>query len=78
MSKAVSGHEITIGVLGVTTPGSRICDKNNLSGNVHFDDPVETAKKYVPEMKDAGADIVVVLSHSGKDPDGQVWDPSKL
>lgn len=78
MSKAVSGHEITIGVLGVTTPGSRNWDKNNLSGNVRFDDPVETAKKYVPEMKDAGVDIVVVLSHSGKDPDGQVWDPSKL
>ncbi|GAA1547346.1 bifunctional metallophosphatase/5'-nucleotidase [Brevibacterium picturae] len=78
VNKDVSGREITIGVLGVTTPGSRIWDKNNLSGKVHFDDPVETAKKYVPEMKDAGADIVVVLSHSGKDPDGQVWDPSKL
>ncbi|GAA1847899.1 bifunctional metallophosphatase/5'-nucleotidase [Brevibacterium marinum] len=78
VEKNVSGQEITIGVLGVTTPGSRIWDKNNLSGEVHFDDPVETAKKYVPEMKDAGADIVVVLSHSGKDPDGQTWDPSKL
>lgn len=78
VKKDVSGQEITIGVLGVTTPGSRIWDKNNLSGKVHFDDPVETAKKYVPEMKDAGADIVVVLSHSGKDPAGQTWDPSKL
>ncbi|MDN6605465.1 bifunctional UDP-sugar hydrolase/5'-nucleotidase [Brevibacterium sp.] len=78
VKKDVSGQEITMGVLGVTTPGSRIWDKNNLSGKVHFDDPVETAKKYVPDMKDAGADIIVVLSHSGKDPDGQTWDPSKL
>ncbi|MDN6325668.1 MAG: 5'-nucleotidase C-terminal domain-containing protein, partial [Corynebacterium sp.] len=78
VKKDVSGQEITMGVLGVTTPGSRIWDKNNLSGKVHFDDPVETAKKYVPEMKDAGADIIGVLSHSGKDPDGQTWDPSKL
>ena len=78
VKKDVSGQEITVGVLGVTTPGSRIWDKNNLAGKVHFDDPVETAKKYVPEMKEAGADIVVVLSHSGKDPAGQTWDPSKL
>lgn len=78
VKKNVSGQEITIGVLGVTTPGSRIWDKNNLSGKVHFDDPVETAKEYVPKMKDAGADIVVVLSHSGKDPEGQSWDPTKL
>ena len=78
VKKDVSGQQITIGVLGVTTPGSRIWDKNNLAGKVHFDDPVESAKKYVPEMKEAGADIVVVLSHSGKDPAGQTWDPSKL
>lgn len=78
VKKSVDGQEITVGVLGVTTPGSRIWDKNNLSGKVHFDDPVETAKKYVPEMKDKGADVVVVLSHSGKDPQGQTWDPSQL
>ena len=78
LKKNVSGEEITVGVLGVTTPGSRIWDKNNLSGKVHFEDPVETAEKYVPEMKQAGADIVVVLSHSGKDPAGQTWDPAEL
>lgn len=78
VKKQVDGQEITVGVLGVTTPGSRIWDKNNLSGKVHFDDPVETAQKYVPEMKKAGADVVVVLSHSGKDPKGQTWDPAKL
>ena len=78
VKKQVDGQEITVGVLGVTTPGSRIWDKNNLSGKVHFDDPVETAQKYVPEMKKAGADVVVVLSHSGKDPKGQTWDPEKL
>lgn len=78
VKKQVDGQEVTVGVLGVTTPGSRIWDKNNLSGKVHFDDPVETAKKYVPEMKQNGADVIVVLSHSGKDPKGQTWDPDKL
>ncbi|WP_309133314.1 5'-nucleotidase C-terminal domain-containing protein [Brevibacterium sp.] len=78
VDKEVSGQQITVGILGVTTPGSRIWDKNNLEGRVHFDDAVETAQKYVPEMKEAGADVVVVLSHSGKDPAGQTWDPSLL
>jgi 2',3'-cyclic-nucleotide 2'-phosphodiesterase/3'-nucleotidase len=78
IDKEVDGETITVGVLGVTTPGSRIWDKNNLSGKVHFDDPVETAEKYVPEMKSKGADVIVVLSHSGKDPKGQIWDPDKL
>ena len=78
VDKQVDGETITVGVLGVTTPGSRIWDKNNLSGKVHFDDPVETAEKYVPEMKQKGADVIVVLSHSGKDPKGQTWDPDQL
>ena len=78
VDKQVDGETITVGVLGVTTPGSRIWDKNNLSGKVHFDDPVETAEKYVPEMKQKGADVVAVLSHSGKDPNGQNWDPDQL
>lgn len=78
VEKQVDGETITVGVLGVTTPGSRIWDKNNLSGKVHFDDPVETAQKYVPEMKQKGADVIVVLSHSGKDPKGQSWDPDQL
>ncbi|SDS83860.1 2',3'-cyclic-nucleotide 2'-phosphodiesterase / 3'-nucleotidase [Brevibacterium siliguriense] len=78
VDKQVGGETITVGVLGVTTPGSRIWDKNNLSGKVHFDDPVETAEKYVPKMKQKGADVIVVLSHSGKDPKGQSWDPDQL
>ncbi|WP_420096481.1 bifunctional metallophosphatase/5'-nucleotidase [Brevibacterium sediminis] len=78
VDKQVDGETITVGVLGVTTPGSRIWDKNNLSGKVHFDDPVETAQKYVPEMQQKGADVIVVLSHSGKDPKGQSWDPDQL
>ena len=78
VDKQVDGETITVGVLGVTTPGSRIWDKNNLSGKVHFDDPVETAQKYVPKMKQKGADVIVVLSHSGKDPKGQSWDPDQL
>lgn len=42
-----------------------IWDKANLSGKVTVNDITETARKYVPEMREKGADIVVVIAHSG-------------
>ncbi|MEC5200460.1 2',3'-cyclic-nucleotide 2'-phosphodiesterase/3'-nucleotidase [Arthrobacter sp. PL16] len=56
---------IRVGILGLTTPGSAIWDKNNVEGDLEFLDMVEQARKYVPEMKSAGADVVVVSSHAG-------------
>ena len=56
---------IRVGILGLTTPGSAIWDKNNVEGQLRFEGMVEQARKYVPEMKSAGADVVVVSSHSG-------------
>jgi 2',3'-cyclic-nucleotide 2'-phosphodiesterase/3'-nucleotidase len=56
---------IRVGILGLTTPGSAIWDKNNVEGDLEFLDMVEQAQKYVPEMRSAGADVVVVSSHSG-------------
>ncbi|KQO01605.1 multifunctional 2',3'-cyclic-nucleotide 2'-phosphodiesterase/5'-nucleotidase/3'-nucleotidase [Arthrobacter sp. Leaf234] len=56
---------IKVGILGLTTPGSAIWDRNNVDGQLEFLDMVEQARKYVPEMKSAGADVVVVSSHSG-------------
>ena len=55
---------VTVGILGLTTPGSAIWDKGNVEGKVEFLDMVETAEKWVP-IVDAQADVVVVLSHAG-------------
>jgi len=56
---------IRVGILGLTTPGSAIWDKNNVEGEIRFEGIVEQARKYVPRMKQAGADVVIVSSHSG-------------
>ena len=56
---------IRVGILGVTTPGSAIWDKGLVTGVVGFEGGVEYAAKYVPMMLDDGADVVVVLAHSG-------------
>lgn len=64
-----NGQEQTlkIGYLGLVTPQITIWDKNNLQGKVVTKDIVQTAQKFVPEMKAAGADLVVVLAHTGID-----------
>ena len=43
-------------------------DKRHLEGKANTRDIVEAAKAWVPEMKEAGADIVIALSHSGIGP----------
>ncbi|MGN7476826.1 bifunctional 2',3'-cyclic-nucleotide 2'-phosphodiesterase/3'-nucleotidase [Solibacillus silvestris] len=56
---------INIGVTGIVPPQILKWDKANLEGKVTVDDSVEAVKEVVPKMKAAGADVVVVLSHSG-------------
>jgi 2',3'-cyclic-nucleotide 2'-phosphodiesterase/3'-nucleotidase len=56
---------IRIGVIGFTPPQIMVWDRANLVGNVEARDIVEAARAWVPEMKEAGADLVIALSHSG-------------
>jgi 2',3'-cyclic-nucleotide 2'-phosphodiesterase / 3'-nucleotidase len=58
-------HTITIGYIGFLPPQIMQWDKNNLEDRVITKDMVEMAQKYVPEMKAAGADIVIAIAHSG-------------
>lgn len=58
---------LRIGVIGFVPPQVMVWDAKNLSGNVATRDIVEAAEAWVPAMKEAGADIVVALSHSGID-----------
>lgn len=56
---------IRVGVLGLTNPGVVIWDKGNVSGKLEVQGLVEAAARWVPVMRAAGADIVVVSAHSG-------------
>jgi len=56
---------VKIGVLGLVTPQITAWDKGNLEGKVITKDIVATAEKFVPQMRKEGADIVVVMAHSG-------------
>jgi 2',3'-cyclic-nucleotide 2'-phosphodiesterase/3'-nucleotidase len=62
----VKGQEpVRIGVLGLTNPGVAIWDKANVEGKERYLDLVATAKLWVPRIKAAGADVVVVTAHAG-------------
>jgi 2',3'-cyclic-nucleotide 2'-phosphodiesterase/3'-nucleotidase len=58
-------QSLRIGVLGVLTPQIVTWDGAWLKGRVRTLDGYETALRYVPEMKAAGADLVVILAHTG-------------
>ena len=60
-------HLLRIGVIGFLPPQIMVWDSKNLAGRVTTRDIIEAARAWVPDMKAAGADIVVALSHSGID-----------
>ena len=65
--KDKDGKEQTlrIGYIGFVPPQIMTWDKTNLEGKVSVKDITETARQYVPEMRKQGADLVVVIAHSG-------------
>ncbi len=58
-------HPIKVGLIGFVPPQIMNWDRRHLEGNVMTRDIVATARAYVPEMKEAGCDIIIALSHSG-------------
>ena len=58
-------QRIKVGVIGFVPPQIMQWDKANLEGRVVVRDMVEMARKYVPEMRAKGANLVVAIPHSG-------------
>lgn len=58
-------HTLKIGVTGIVPTKIVEWDAIHLAGKVDMQEPVEAVKEIVPEMQKAGADVIVVLSHSG-------------
>jgi len=65
--EAGKSQRLKVGVIGFVPPQIMQWDKQNLDGRVIALDIVETARRYVPEMRAKGADLVVVIAHTGLD-----------
>lgn len=60
-------HAVRIGVVGFLPP--QTCDwDQDLSAKLACDDILDTANRIVPEMRAAGAELIVALAHSGIGP----------
>ena len=57
--------KLRVGILGLTNPGVAIWDKGNVEGRLRFEDMIATAAKWVPVMRERGADIILVSAHGG-------------
>ncbi|ASN81192.1 2',3'-cyclic-nucleotide 2'-phosphodiesterase [Deinococcus ficus] len=58
-------YVVNVGIIGFTPPQIVNWDKAHLDGKVKVMDIVESARKFVPEMKAKGADVIVALAHTG-------------
>ena len=58
-------QSVKVGVTGVVTPQIMQWDKAHLEGKVTTYDAAHAVEKIIPEMKKQGADVIVVIAHSG-------------
>jgi len=58
---------VKVGIIGFTPPAILNWDRRWLEGKIYTQGLVETAKRYLPEMRAKGADVVVAISHGGLD-----------
>ena len=58
-------HIIKVGVTGIVPTQILGWDAIHLAGKLTVDAPLDALKAVIPQMEEAGADVVVVLSHSG-------------
>jgi 2',3'-cyclic-nucleotide 2'-phosphodiesterase/3'-nucleotidase len=61
-------RSVLVGIVGVTTPGAMVWDADNLrAAQLTITEPIAAVRAAVEDVRSRGADIVVVLAHSGLD-----------
>lgn len=58
-------HNIHIGVIGVVPPQIMQWDKAHVEGKITVQDMVKATQYWIPQMRAAGADLIVMLAHTG-------------
>jgi 2',3'-cyclic-nucleotide 2'-phosphodiesterase/3'-nucleotidase len=71
---ATNNGVVRVGMVGLVTPGCAIWDRANVEGKLDFNGIVEEAKTVIPQVRAAGADVVIVSCHSGMVPGSSYGD----
>ena len=61
---------VKVGIIGLTTPETAYTTNISVASKFDFADPAETVRKIYGSVKNAGADIVVIVGHLGSSQDG--------
>ncbi len=56
---------VKVAIIGATTPGSMVWDRDNLRGRLAVDDIVAALPAQVRAARAEGADVVIVVAHAG-------------
>jgi 2',3'-cyclic-nucleotide 2'-phosphodiesterase (5'-nucleotidase family) len=56
---------IKIAIVGATTPGSMLWDRDNLAGRATIGDIIPAVRTAVRDAHDAGSSVIIVVLHSG-------------
>ncbi|PRX22392.1 2',3'-cyclic-nucleotide 2'-phosphodiesterase (5'-nucleotidase family) [Orenia metallireducens] len=68
---------IKVAILGLTTPNIPRWDGDKVA-TLEFEDMSATAKRYIPEMNQKGADIIIALAHAGLEGEGHKTGGDKV
>ncbi|HRQ78939.1 MAG TPA: 5'-nucleotidase C-terminal domain-containing protein [Gemmatimonadaceae bacterium] len=58
---------VKVAIIGATTPGSMVWDRDNLRGRLEVGDIVAALPAQVDSARAEGADVVIVVAHAGLD-----------
>ncbi|MBC7844285.1 MAG: 5'-nucleotidase C-terminal domain-containing protein [Gemmatimonadaceae bacterium] len=59
--------DLTIGIVGATTPGVMVWDRDNVKGRLTYGDIIPAVRRAAADARKAGADVVIVVVHAGLD-----------
>ena len=58
-------YTLNVGYIGFVPPQIMVWDRANLQGKITVEDITATARRWVPVMRQQGADVVIAIAHSG-------------
>lgn len=58
-------HRCKIGVIGVLPEETAIWDRQAIGGRIEIRPMIDAVRSYIPHMRQAGADLIVLLAHCG-------------
>lgn len=61
----IDGEKVKVGIVGTDTPAIPNFEAPSHFAGLHFESQVPVMQKYVKELKEKGADIIIGVTHSG-------------